>query len=516
MSTRNPSGGGHAASGYAPAAYTAGDKSRVPSSSIHPESRVANNTPDALHHQKLRSSPPIEEVSPRFGSSNVPRGSLTRSKERRAPPPPLQKWGAKEKDTGFYGTTGLGWTLVTMLAVLCAVRIFGLPHWYGNGGGGKAWSSGSSAVQVLLPPDLDSEVLPLPLPSGADASADTGHISHSTLNAGCTDPKGLTSAERITAAVEYEHQSRKDRPACRAVLQKRYIFAISNGHTGTLTFATKGNYCGGLCRQPASVAMEFEQGKKHGLVGRSHQKDYAPYHNMRQWYHAAAATSDAALRAAETKLVQELYLPSWETSLNSTGTDERGGASALGVFGHDVLLYYRGILNTIDLDKMLFIRIRRSRCEVAESWHKNFGSAKFCKGWYLYCPFEAETAVVLKVTAEQWNALSPHGRALWYVDEVEARWHNMVLEYPRLETLETPVWSKYAEGSFAAAESDIAAGFGLQGLSKPESPTHLHVKHVDETADDFRAFCKKEDDAYRKVMQYTQAQRQMLVKIAGV
>ena len=203
MSARNRSGGGHAAPGRAPAAYTTGAKTPVPSST-RPENNVANNTPDALPH-KLRSSPPIEaipklrkspevEEEPPLGLTNVPRGSLTRSKEHRAPPPPLQKWGEKNnEDAGFNRATCLArpfqyayqsrWALLMMIALLYAARVFELPRGYRNGAGSKASTSGNSGVQARPPPGhLDSEVPPPSVPPRGYASANTGQLPYSTWN----------------------------------------------------------------------------------------------------------------------------------------------------------------------------------------------------------------------------------------------------------------------------------------------------------------------------------------------
>lgn len=246
------------------------------------------------------------------------------------------------------------------------------------------------------------------------------------------------------------------------------VVAFSTGHVGTTTLSGLGQYRPGrpsaeaACK-PSDYRFFFEQGGKQGLL---EGKLLAKFHSLQRWHDAggriASRQDNASLTARQAKLVLNAYLPTW-------GADS-GSDSHAAVWGHDALLYYKGILALTDKlphDRLLFVRVRRSSDEFATSW-LTWG---YEKHYFYLTPFSPGT--VTRVSNETWTGFTGYRKALWYHDEVEARWRELKREHPDVPTLEV-YWSKHVEGSFEAACGAVANAMGLT-LGKLRN-SKVHVK----------------------------------------
>jgi hypothetical protein len=106
---------------------------------------------------------------------------------------------------------------------------------------------------------------------------------------------------------------------------------------------------------------------------------------------------------------------------------------------HSSLNVYQGLVryakeNTHWL-KLHFVRIRRDRIESAISMS---ASENFMKNdYYRYSPMENRANIINKVDEEMWNRMHLIQKALWFIDETEARWQKLLKDEPWLPYTET-------------------------------------------------------------------------------
>jgi len=260
--------------------------------------------------------------------------------------------------------------------------------------------------------------------------------------------------------------------------------------------STRENYCSGNCFQLHNVTFIFEQNDVWGLVPK--KCDSRLYKcGLRAWYRSGNDESVSKSVQREIEAVQKYYLPFW-----------RQQKGRVVVLSHDVLLYYRGILETIPNDQLLFVRIRRARYEAARSWEKAFRVTHICnQDWFAFCPYELETSVVLKPPSLQnWLSLNVFQRALWYIDEVEARWQRLKSAYSKVVTFEVG-WEKSTEGSLENAIEQLN-NIILGSCGKRPKPKNIkqHVEPLRNHAE-FQKILKLLDLKYQEVMNYSLEER---------
>ena len=108
------------------------------------------------------------------------------------------------------------------------------------------------------------------------------------------------------------------------------------------------------------------------------------------------------------------------------------------MLSHDVLLYYRGIINEIPHEDLLFVRIRGDDDEFIESWNAN--SQPYEAHWYEYFPNSHENDTIVKIEHDKWVNMTVEEKAQWFADEVEARWLRSLSDHHDIRTLEVN-WS---------------------------------------------------------------------------
>ena len=60
--------------------------------------------------------------------------------------------------------------------------------------------------------------------------------------------------------------------------------------------------------------------------------------------------------------------------------------------------------------------------------------------WFRYCPFDREEDVILHPPSRgAWMNFTTFQKALWLVDETEARWHRLVAENPFMNYTEVDI-----------------------------------------------------------------------------
>lgn len=91
-------------------------------------------------------------------------------------------------------------------------------------------------------------------------------------------------------------------------------------------------------------------------------------------------------------------------------------------------------------------------------------------------------------------------KALWMVDEVEARWQSLLKQYPQLERVEV-FWGRAFEGSMEAAVGRVAMAIGVRPPMKPPEHTRVHAGAYSESAHrDIKLY--RLDREYREMMQF--------------
>ena len=309
----------------------------------------------------------------------------------------------------------------------------------------------------------------------------------------------------------------------------RFVVGISNGHQGTSFLGSSKRYLSGRLSKE-KVAFFFEGNSqcvrhpcKRGLF--AFCDDKIRTHPLRRWYAAIEGTAADSVVAQE-KLVEEVCLPAWV----------RRAAERVAVLGHDVIFYFQGLQKM--LNETVFIRLRRPRIETARSFTLNcqYGTndpmeqfepvrAKTC--WFqvpckkkhqtnafTLCPLErSEDVVLTPPSVEVWVNLTYFQRALWYVDELEARWNLFLEANPSAKFIEL-AWSSgkpEVHGSMKEVHKSVADVLGLL----PSVESHAVKQHVKSKAKDPRMMSRfeKQDREYQSKMEYTAKQISLISKV---
>ena len=184
--------------------------------------------------------------------------------------------------------------------------------------------------------------------------------------------------------------------------------------------------------------------------------------------------------------------------------------------GHHNLYFYDQLVDYLKAEtnfSFAFVRIRRERLEHAQSLRFSAPGKPMrdlCKElWFRFCPFDPylrAQEVVNNVSSKIFNKeFTNFQRALWIIDETEARWQRLIKKHPDMPTLEL-LWGKVWPQSLTSSLIDIAtqALFSrdpvkdIVNASQTKSHSHSHFGDADV---DMYKFAKQ-DVAYRKLMGY--------------
>jgi hypothetical protein len=197
-----------------------------------------------------------------------------------------------------------------------------------------------------------------------------------------------------------------------ALRDNEYIFGFSTGHVGTTSLATKSIYRSGVYNTETVMRrlneIHFEHEMKatrleHGAwVNYDHDGEF-------QW-----------VKTVFFRSIKESMKPSEKCFFDD------GHHTLYFIYG---LIRYLTELNQMNNDNLRYtiVRIRRNRIETAMSLtfpHDSAGDPIRLRTRYV--PFERTDDVVLKLPKETWDNFTNFQKALWQVDETEARWEQLI------------------------------------------------------------------------------------------
>lgn len=170
---------------------------------------------------------------------------------------------------------------------------------------------------------------------------------------------------------------------------------------------------------------------------------------------------------------------------------------------HSSLFHYRGLINLAkqypDQLSLHFIRIRRDRVETIISITSDM---KYWEhDYYRYHPCENVPAVILKVNPQVWASFNRYVMALWFLDEVEARWNRMLAYNPQMPTTEV-LWGSRWSNSVNESLTEIANVIGTRRLNatSPAKNEHAHKRRKEDVA--LHMYIIEMDRMYQRAMGY--------------
>jgi hypothetical protein len=265
-----------------------------------------------------------------------------------------------------------------------------------------------------------------------------------------------------------------------------FIFGYSTGHVGTSSFAERERYGEGERQDSIRFRHEWVETKlKHDVWITYNEHD--EYNFVRQQMFPTIMES--------LKAYQKTYFDN----------------------GHHVLYFIYGLLRFMNELKLAhpnfdckFLRIRRNRVESAISLEHPGSSHKHHEDptslITRYHPFERPHEVILKLNEATWDSFTDYQKALWIVDETEARWQHMVntlfplLNYTDIYWESTPGLSNY---TFNQGVRVIAGVLKIpeNQLTYEADFTQPHMNDAErQRLIDDRTKLKKEDEQYQAVM----------------
>jgi len=249
----------------------------------------------------------------------------------------------------------------------------------------------------------------------------------------------------------------------------RYMFGISTGHAGSTSLSNAQSYSGSL---KTNITFRFEN----------------RFQDDGNWW--TWAGTKPSLEEQERKVRNEYKLPIdnlLDYDQSQTYVD----------LGHHNML---GILRTTPKvfgGDVFFIRFRRDRVHTAYSFSKS--RSELCKSFFDLCPMRNWHLLSPHSgnwTQDAWRSMTSEQQHLWYVDEVEAEFQQLLRENPDVSYLECN-WSDDLGNCFELVSSILGLQIADNG--------GVHLKHhTDGELDSLaRDRIVRADEDYRSVMEYT-------------
>lgn len=182
-------------------------------------------------------------------------------------------------------------------------------------------------------------------------------------------------------------------------------------------------------------------------------------------------------------------LPHMLSKLEATRSDHFLGS------GHQIILGVLPALVDTFRYSAKFVRLRRSRLDVAYSYYKK-GSGP-CAHRCILCLCPLDPATRCPVSSAVWGTLSVFQRYLWFVDEVECQWQTLLTSRPWLADISHEVhWTKAI--SFKEM-NDVGVFSGLvdEGLPAPEEEVKKSNEHVHSSSRNW-TWIEEQDADYRQ------------------
>ncbi len=197
---------------------------------------------------------------------------------------------------------------------------------------------------------------------------------------------------------------------------------------------------------------------------------------------------------------------------------EHRQATLLVDLGHWSLYYYRGIhdffkspagLKTGLCHNILWVRLTRDRYETAVSLmyiKERIGYANVCEEIsVVFCPYHNVPQVILRPPSRHiWGTMfRTFQKALWIVDETEARWKAFKAQEPGLNFLELE-WAVGESGSFERVRGALAAAIGVPTPDFKLAKTKIHAgdRNRPSVHNMEKERMQKWDAEYKRLMQY--------------
>ena len=196
-----------------------------------------------------------------------------------------------------------------------------------------------------------------------------------------------------------------------------FVFVVSSGHCGT-------SFLG----HPRLWEHHYT---KHNFTGVLIQHEASPDAKALK-----RVPWDDQFCAAAALYVKNIKLP--DMALRLAGLPNRPGGKKKVWFetGHHVSLGIVPALQAALGRRVKFVRLRRPRLDVAQSFVHTIGMKGPCDKGCLYCLCPTDAAARCPLAGGTWGELSAFQQFLWLVDEIEAQWKQFLGHTPAATTLE--------------------------------------------------------------------------------
>lgn len=263
----------------------------------------------------------------------------------------------------------------------------------------------------------------------------------------------------------------------------RYMFGISTGHSGTTSLSNAQSYSGSFIR---NITFRFEM------------DCFSICSFINGWPQWAA--TQPSLEEQERKVRKDYKIPIDDLL-------DHGQSSTYVDLGHHNL---HGILRTTPKvfgDDVFLIRIRRDRVHTAYSY--SIYNRDLCKNWFRVCPltdWHLLSPRSGKWTEDTWRSMTHEQQHLWFVDEVEAEFQQLLRENPHVSYLGCN-WSDNLGPCFEVVSS-------ILGLQVANGGAHLmhHTSEKPLSRED-RTRIVQADEDYRRFMEYTDEVRNLISEV---
>lgn len=156
---------------------------------------------------------------------------------------------------------------------------------------------------------------------------------------------------------------------------------------------------------------------------------------------------------------------------------------------------HEAMIEVLGVENIAFVRLRRDRYGTTRSQNATKG---------LVLVLSNNPNAVLSVTQEQWESMTQHQRYLWAIDELEARWQRLLINYPKVHALEIN-WEEFIPEDGIRVLRDI-----LQCPSNDASIVHKHWHNVDRGHD---ATERESDVEYKNILKLSEKERRMITMV---
>lgn len=299
-----------------------------------------------------------------------------------------------------------------------------------------------------------------------------------------------TSNEQVSNLDSY-HRTRTQTPTIEANVSTNatlrveekgfdYIFSFNTGHEGAHILGNPLVY-----NSPSHVAFIHEHQDMHTLTA----SNWAEFDFDDEYMY-----------------VQHNYFPYIR--------EKKGSCSTAIDFGHHNLYFVNALVKFLidqSKSKFLFLRVTRDRYEAAKSmvgkYHSHEHDVICRKLEFRLCPFDRVSDVIIKVPSQEiWNNLTNIQRALWFIDEAEARWQKLAKTYPQMAYKIVHIDPSKLDTLEEAVKTVAKLANIDQGELRFNLHHSLHKEHNEKNSLHFADFSHsliEQDNEYRKIFGIT-------------